>query len=231
VLLKIVLLLKYNKIIFIIISESNEVFNMSLNTVSQSCNQQFELSLTSFLPGGTWTPCNEGKEFMDSDRPMWTKDSLSGATYLNQPTDNLRFKLSFLTGFLAGIIGGNAISLVINAAYRVLKIVSLSHFWLPISCTTCKSYQFKARCVEFAKDMARIVATPFAWLGLFFASWGGALDPRENGPRDGAKIFSSIEIAMYGGTIETGHFAWAPCYQPNAVMHGLGGSIHQERAS
>jgi len=57
-----------------------------------------------------------------------------------------------------------------------------------------------------------------------------AFDPRENGPRDGAKIFSSIEIAMYGGTIEEGHFGWAPCYQPNAIMDGLEGRINEATA-
>lgn len=207
---------------------------MLSNYVTQSHNRQFELSLASFLPGGTWTPCDKKERFADSDRPAWTRDSLSGAIYLNQPTDNLRFKLSFLTGFLAGIVGGNAISLTINAAYRALKVASLSHFWLPISCIdknqTNESYHFKTRCIECAKDIARIVATPFAWLGLLFASWGGALSRTETGPRDGAKIFSSIEIAMYGGTREEGHFGWAPCYQPNATTHGLGGDINQERA-
>ena len=204
----------------------------NINSINQI--KSFELNLTSFLPGGKWTSCNGKGKFIDSNRAMWTKDSLSGAIYLNQPTDHLRFKLSFLTGFLAGIVGGNAISLTINAAYRTLKVVSLSHFWLPISCIDQKqdnkSYHLKNRCVEFAKDITRIVATPFAWLGLFFASWIGSLDPRENGPRDGAKIFSSIEIAMYGGTIEEGHFGWAPCCQPNAIIHGLGGDINRERA-
>lgn len=208
------------------------VITSNLNEINQ--NKSLELSLTSFLPGGKWTPCNEKGKFIDSDRVMWTKDSLSGAIYLNQPTDHLRFKLSFLTGFLAGIIGGNAISLTINAAYRTLKVASLSHFWLPISCIDQnkddKSYHLKTRCIEFAKDIARIVATPFAWLGLFFASWVGAIDPRENGPRDGAKIFSSIEIAMYGGIVQEGHFGWAPCYQPNAIIHGLGDDINRERA-
>ncbi len=206
---------------------------MSINSTNKTT--PFELSFSSFLPGGDWTPCNEKGTFIDSDEAMWTRDSLSGAIYLNQPTDHLRFKLSFLTGFLAGVIGGNAISLVLNAAYRALKIVSLSHFWLPISCVDerqdSESYHFENRCIEFAKDIARIVAAPFAWLGLFFASWiGGAIDPRENGPRDGAKIFSSIEIAMYGGTMEEGHFCWAPCYQPNAISHGFGGNVNQERA-
>ncbi len=207
---------------------------MTSNAIPQNCNKKFELCLTNFLPGGTWTPCDEEGKFTDSGRPMWTRDSLSGAVYLNQPTDNLRLKLSFLTGFLAGIVGGNGISLTINATYRALKVVSLSHFWLPISCIdqnqTDGSYHFKARCVEISKDIARIVATPFAWLGLLFASWGGALSPMENGPRDGAKIFSSIEIAMYGGTMKEGHFGWAPCYQPNAITHGLGGDINRERA-
>jgi hypothetical protein len=203
-------------------------------SIQKNQSQQFELKLTNFLPGGTWTPCNEQGTFINSERAQWTRDSLSGAIYLNQPTDCLRFKLSFLTGFLAGIIGGNAISLTMNAAYRTLKVVSLSHFWLPTLLIdenqNNESYQLKTRCVELAKDIARIVATPFAWLGLLFASWGGAIDPRENGPRDGVKIFSSIEIAMYGGLMEKGHFAWAPCYQPNAISHRLGGNINQARA-
>ncbi len=207
---------------------------MSCNHVSESSNKKFELHLTSFLPGGRWTSCDERETFGDSDRPMWTRDSLSGAIYLNQPTDHLRIKLLVLTGVFAGIVGGNAISLTINAAYRALKVVSLSHFWMDISCVdqnqTDELYHSKTRCVEFAKDIARIVATPFAWLGLLFSSWGGALSPIKNGPRDGVKIFSSIEIAMYGGTIAEGHFGWAPCYQPNATTHGLGDDINQERA-
>ena len=206
------------------------VFNFSV----QNNNKQFELSRANFLPGGTWTPCTERGRFVDSDRAMWIRDSLSGSVYLNQPTDHLRFKLSFLTGFLVGVIGGNAISLTVNAAYRTLKVVSLSHFWLPISFIgqnqADESGHFKMRCIELAKDVVRIVATPFAWLALLFASWGGALNPMENGPRDGAKIFSSIEIAMYGGTISEGHFGWAPCYQPNATTHGLGGDINRERS-
>lgn len=207
--------------------------NVNYNSIKQN-NSSFELSIKSFLPGGTWTPCDDQGNFLDSNRAMWIRDSLSGAIYLNQPIDHLRFKLSFLTGFLAGIVGGNAISLIINAAYRALKVASLSHFWLPISCIDqneeAKSYHLKTRCVELAKDIARVIATPFAWIGLFFASWVGAFDPRENGPRDGVKIFSSIEIAMYGGTMEKGHFGWAPCYQPNATIHRFGGNINEERS-
>jgi hypothetical protein len=207
---------------------------MSYNSIPQNEVKKFELNLKSFLPGGTWTPCKEKQTFNNSDRPEWTRDSLSGGIYLNQPTNHLRLKLSFLTGFLAGIVGGNAISLTINAAYRTLKVVSLSHFWLPISCIDQNqadgSYHFKTRYVELAKDIVRIVATPFAWLGLLLASWGGALSPMENGPRDGAKIFSSIEIAMYGGTMEEGHFGWAPCYQPDCTTHGFGGDINEEEA-
>lgn len=197
--------------------------------------QPFRLSLKSFLPGGKWTPCDNRGVFSDSKDPMWTKDSLTGAVYLNQPTGVLRFKLSFLTGLLAGVIGGNALSLGINAGYRALKVVSLSHFWLPSSCIDPNHkwngrYDVKKRVVELAKDVARIVATPFAWLGLFFASWIGAFSFSKNGPRDGAKIFSSIEIAMYGGRMDDGYFGWAPCYQPEANSHAFGGNINHSRA-
>jgi hypothetical protein len=60
--------------------------------------------------------------------------------------------------------------------------------------------------------------------------------PTKNGPKDAMKIFSSIEIAMYGGLCgegplkKNGHFCWAPCYQPNPTFHGLGGDIKEERA-
>jgi len=198
-------------------------------------NNSFKLSLKSFRPGGKWTPCSDKGKFYDNNNSMWTKDSLSGAVYLNQPTDLLRFKLSVLTGFLAGVVGGNALSLGINAGYRALKIVSLSHFWLPSSLVDPNpnsdgSYKVKMRVVELAKDVARIVVTPFAWIGLFFASWVGAFSFSKDGPRDGAKIFSSIEIAMYGGRMDDGHFGWAPCYQPEATSHGFGGDINNSRA-
>ncbi len=208
----------------------------SNHNLSATDAEKCELSLRSFVPGGDWVTGDMYLPFSDSRDPQWIQDTSSGAVYLNQPTNHLRLKLFFLTGFLAGILGGNALSLTINAIYRALKVGSLSHFWLPISLIdssveqsqVSKSYHFKTRCVKCAKDIARIVATPFAWLGLFFASFVGAMDPRENGPRDGVKIFSSIEIAMYGGFEREGHFAWAPCYQPNATCHMFGGSIDQQ---
>ncbi len=184
-------------------------------------NRRFELSQASFLPGGEWTPRKEyGRWSGDPNAPLWTLDSLSGDFYLNQPTNLLRFKLSVLTGCLAGLLG-NTISLTVNAAYRCLKVVSLAHFWRPLACISWMEedqvnglYHAQVRWVELAKDIARIVATPFAWIALLCVSWGGALSPRENGPRDAAKIFSSIEIAMYGGLVDEGCFGWAPCYQP-----------------
>lgn len=206
-----------------------------INNACSASRNNFALSLNSFLPGGKWTPCDDKGKFADSRTAMWTKDSLTGAVYLNQPTGLLRFKLSFLTGLLAGVVGGNALSLGINAGYRALKVVSLSHFWLPTSVVDSKpnldgSYKLKMRVVEMAKDVARVVVTPFAWLGLFFASWVGAFSLSKDGPRDGAKIFSSIEIAMYGGRMDDGHFGWAPCFQPEATSHAFGGDINNPRA-
>ena len=170
---------------------------------------------------------------------MYIKDSLSGAVYFNQPNDLLRIKLSLLTGLLAGVLGGNALSLTVNAGYRTLKVASLSHFWLPMSKIDPSkddgSYHFLTRLIEFAKDIARIIATPFAYLALLFTSLLGSIMPTKNGPKDAIKIFSSIEMAMYGGPcgngpFENGHFCWAPCYQPNPTSHGLGGDINKENA-
>lgn len=121
-----------------------------------------------------------------------------------------------------------------NGLYRTVKVLSLSHFISPISSSgenqLEKPYQIKERVIAFAKDIVRIVATPFAWIALLFVSFAGSLSPFENGPRDATKIFSSIEIAMYGGTMEEGYFGWAPCYQPNSTFHRFGGDINNERA-
>jgi hypothetical protein len=192
------------------------------------------LTIDSFSTGGKWTPCNAKGTFINSTNAMWVQDSLSGKTYLNQPTDCLRIKLAFLTGILAP--AGNAVSLSVNAGYRALKIVSLSHFWLPLSKVNSDqapdkgSYNFDMRCIELARDIIRIVAAPLALVALFFVSWGGALSFSKEGPRDATKLYSSIEIAMYGGRMDDGHFGWAPCYQPEATSHALGGDINKERA-
>jgi len=209
-------------------------------------DKPFKLSLESFLPGGDWddqaVKDNEGnvRKWYGSDRPEFAQDSLSGDIYWNQPNDHLRLKLSLLTGLLAGVVGGNAISLTINAGYRALKIASFSHFWLPMSKIDPNkndgSYHFLIRLAAFAKDLARIIATPFAYIALLFTSLLGSIMPTKNGPKDAMKIFSSIEIAMYGGLCgegafkKNGHFCWAPCYQPHPTSHGLGGDIKDERA-
>ena len=204
-----------------------------MSAISGEHNKTVQLSVNSFLPGGNWTPYTKGEVFSDSKTPAWIKDEKSGAFYLNQPTDCLRFKLFFLTGILAGGIG-NGVSLTINGFYRTVKVLSLSHFISPIFSSgenqADKPYQIKERVIACAKDVLRIVATPFALIALLFVSFAVSLSPFENGPRDAAKIFSSIEIAMYGGTMEEGYFGWAPCYQPNSTFHRFGGDINNERA-
>ena len=177
----------------------------------------------------------DNKTYMTSGRLRWIKDSLSGASYQNQPCWELRLKLFFL-GVSLGVIG-NAITLTINALYRIFKVFSFAHFTWSISDIAQEnlddsSYHLKRRCVACAKDIARIVVTPLAFIGLFFAGFMGVIDPREHGPSDWAKIFSSIEIAMYGGRSKKGyffnsHWAWAPCLQPDANMHLLGGDINK----
>ena len=82
---------------------------------------------------------------------------------------------------------------------------------------------------------SRIIATTFAYIALLFTSLLGSIMPTKNGPKDAIKIFSSIEMAMYGGPcgdgpFENGHFCWAPCYQPEPTSHGLGGDINKENA-
>jgi hypothetical protein len=68
-------------------------------------------------------------------------------------------------------------------AYRILKLVTLSHFWMPQEGT----YSFKARLKDAGIDLLRIVATPVALVGLELAAIYGTFNPY-----DGRKLYARL---------------------------------------
>jgi hypothetical protein len=106
---------------------------------------------------------------------------------------------------------------VINLAYRVVKVASLSHFWLPNSKPS--SYDLTGRLKNCAVDTLRVLTTPLAPIALQLTAIYGLFRPY-----DARKLYATIERAQYG------NFILAPCFQPLATHHLFHGKIDEQNA-
>ena len=161
----------------------------------------------------TWEP--------DVDGPCWPYtggtpkvliDKATGRKYLNESKGVIRNKCNLL------VIGTpliHPIAAVVNVVYRILKLITLSHFWVGKEL----DYNFKARLGAAGKDLLRIIVAPLSLVGLELAALYGVVRPY-----DGRKLYASIERAIYG------YFILAPCFQPDAKYHAFGGDIAQRNA-
>jgi hypothetical protein len=172
------------------------------------------VSIKDFHPVNSWKPDEHGQKWSGSNEPAYLIDRTTGRRYFNESQGVVRFKCLLLT--LGTPIVHTAAS-IINVAYRILKLVTLSHFWAPKKEES--RYDFKARLTDAGKDVLRIVATPFSLLGLELASIYGVFRPY-----DGRKLYASIERATYG------NFILAPCFQPEPTRHALGGDVKEKDA-
>ena len=137
-------------------------------------------------------------------------DETTGRLYLNDSEGTVRFKC------LALCVGTPIVHLVagvLNIAYRVIRLISGFHFWKTVKDE--REYDFEVRCEDFKMDVLKIVANPFALIGLELAALYGIFMPY-----DGRKLYASIERSVYGGAV------LAPCFQPNAQKHLFGGDIN-----
>jgi len=134
----------------------------------------------------------------------WIVDS-TGRKYFNEPKNTVRLKclsLIFGTPFV------HPIAAVVNALYRLFLLVTFVHFWKPLK---GERASLKNRASEAGKDILRLFATPLL-AALPLAALYGVFCPY-----DGRKLYATIERAVYGGAI------LAPCFQPDARSHLLGG--------
>lgn len=171
------------------------------------------VTLRDFQPINTWQPDLDGLKWRDGD-PQHLIDMSTGRKYWNESKDCVRSKCFLLT--LGTPIVHSGASLV-NIAFRILKLVSFSHFWIVKEGE--KSYSFKERLKDAGQDLLRIITAPIAFVGLELAAIYGMISPY-----NGRKLYASIERAQYG------NFILAPCFQPDPRYHALGGDPQQRNA-
>ena len=139
--------------------------------------------------------------------PMYVIDQSTNNKYWNESKNVTRLKcflLTFGTPFV------HTVASIANIAYRILKLVTLSHFWVKKEGE--ENYSFTARLKDAEVDLLRIVTTPLTIVGLELSAIFGLLTPR-----NGRKLYASFERAQYG------NFILAPCFQPSPQQHALGG--------
>jgi hypothetical protein len=163
-----------------------------------------------FFIFGSWIVDQEGIKY-DSGEPAHLIDQTTGRKYWNESRSTVWCKCVLLT---LGTPFVHPIAGVANIAYRIFRLVSLSHF----SSEESKTRSLKQRCVEAGKDVLRIGLTPFAVVALELAALYGALIR----PYDGRKLYASLERALYGD------FVLAPCFQPNPTRHLAGGDPNKK---
>lgn len=156
-------------------------------------------------------------------------DMGTGEKYCHDSKKTVRQKCGALFG--ASLVV-QPIALTCSLLNRIGKVVTFAQLWNPSK--TKAPYSFKARILEWVKDLFLIVATPFLLLGLIFAALYGAIAR----PYDGRKLFGTFERIAYSGGYQffkkehddpkqVQNYLLAPCFQPEPVAHLGGGDIKQ----
>lgn len=171
------------------------------------------INLRDFQPINTWKPDSDGPKWSDGD-PRYLIDATTKRRYWNESKGCVGFKCFLLT---LGTPIVHSIASLVNVAYRIVKLVTLSHFWMDKKGE--KSYSFKERSKDAGKDLLRVIMTPIAFVGLELAAIYGMFTPY-----NGRKLYGSIERAQYGNSI------LAPCFQPDPTRHALGGNPEEKNA-
>lgn len=171
------------------------------------------ITLKDFQPINIWMPDLNGPKWGDRD-PEFLIDTTTTRRYWNESKGSVGLKCFLLT---IGTPFVHSIASLVNIAYRIVKLISLFHFW------TYKEeeqfYSFKARLEDAGQDVLRIFTTPIAIIGLELAALYGVFTPY-----NGRKLYASIERAQYG------NFILAPCFQPDPRYHALGGDPKKRNA-
>ena len=154
------------------------------------------VTLSDFHPYNTWTVVN-GPELLTKGFADYITDG-TGRRYFNAPQGMVSSKCFLL---VLGTPIVHPIAAIFNVLYRLLKLVTFSHFWIPKEEET--TYNFKARLKDAGEDLLRIVASPLAIVGLELAAIYGLLMPL-----NGRKLYATFERATYGCAV------LARCFQP-----------------
>lgn len=150
--------------------------------------------------------------------PRYIKDQSTGKRYWNESTGCVRVKcllLSLATPFI------QPLWMIANVAYRILRIGR-----------NCLDKTYRQN--ELRMDALRILATPFAYVGLELSALYGIFSPY-----NGRKLYGTIERFLYHTgkkpknslqAVLYGDAKMAPCFQANPVRHFFGGSPDKKNA-
>jgi len=97
---------------------------------------QPSVDLKDFQPINKWKVDKDGPKFYNGN-PQHLIDQTTGRKYFNESPGVVSFKC-FLVTLGTPIVHG--IASLLNVAWRILKLVTLSHFWVPQK----GNYNFKA---------------------------------------------------------------------------------------
>lgn len=99
-------------------------------------------------------------------------------------------------------------------AYRVVRVVTLSHLWMKSRHETSDMPNWRLRFTLLAIDFVQILTQVPALIFLELSALYGLLTPY-----NGRKLYATIERAQYG------NFFLAPCFQPEPSEHLFGGDL------
>ncbi len=162
------------------------------------------VKLKDFCPVNKWEVDENGSpwfKYCPKEKlgtPKYILDQTTGRKYRNEYRSTIRIKCLVITASSPLTL---TLLPVLNVAYRILKLVTLTHFWVKKEDEV--KYDFKARLADAGKDLLRIVATPLVIVGMPLASIYGLIRPY-----DGRKLYATFERAIYGSAL----VAW--CFQP-----------------
>ena len=168
-----------------------------------------DVCLSDFSYFNSWKE-DVGGETFKCGTPKYVIDSSTQRKYLNESHWTVRFKcvgLTIATPFVHLVAG------VVNIAIRTIKLITFYHFWKPKS---GDSYNLKGRVIDAVIDICKIIHTPLEYIWLEFTAIVGILFPY-----NARKVYASIERDLYDGW-----YYLAPCFQPSASSHLLGGDIN-----
>ncbi len=177
-----------------------------------------KLSYEHFHPYSLWAVDKSGPAFYNGKK-RFIVDSRTGDKYLNEDLPVIWLKC-FLLSVGTPIV--HAVAAVVKIVFNLLKLISLYDFWKKIDDSNKENkanYNFTKRSLDAGSNILNIVFAPIAVILLEFAALYGMITPR-----DGRKLYASLERLTYG------HFVLAPCFQPEPEEHLLGGDINQQNA-
>lgn len=201
--------------------ESAGVSDSAAVPTTSNISNDKRVYLSDFVPSSSWEPDVNGPKYWYGGTPKYIIDGATGRRYLNESEDLVKYKCELLSAATPIV---HTITGAVQAGVLLGKILTLSHFSTAPTAPTASEQWANA-----GKDLLRIVAFPVAMIGLECAAIYGIFQPY-----NARKIYTSIERLEYGdfhipGTLDGG-FRLAPCFQPQAQAHLLGGSIEDPNA-